>query len=143
MKGLDVYTKGLSTKATHSKITAFLKPSLISWTDPISGTIQPTAMKNTLTSTENEHHGRKNCLGSLRSAQGREKKRKERKKRENKNVALEACIFLVSPPPSPRCQVPPFHSPFQCGRSENISPLFHLNQPSTELIFLEILTRFL
>ena len=96
LKGLDVYTKGLSTKATHSKITAFLKPSLISWTDPISGTIQPTAMKNTLTSTENEHHVRKNCLGSLRSAQGRERKRKERKKRENKNVALEACIFLVS-----------------------------------------------
>ena len=101
MKGLDVYTKGLSTRATHSKITAFLKPSMISRTDPISGTIQPTAMKNTLTSTENEHHGRKNCLGSLRSVQGRERKRKERKKRENKNVALEACIFLVSPPPSP------------------------------------------
>ena len=134
MKGLDVYTKGLSTKATHSKITAFLKPSMISRIDPISGTIQPTAMKNTLTSTENEHHGRKNCLGSLRSVQGRERKRKERKKRENKNVALEACIFLVLPP-SPRCQVHPFHSPFQCGRSENISPLF--NQPSTELIFLE------
>ena len=72
LKGLDVYTKGLSTKATHSKITAFLKPSLISWTDPISGTIQPTAMKNTLTSTENEHHGRKNCLGSLRSAHRKE-----------------------------------------------------------------------
>ena len=101
LKGLDVYTKGLSTKVTHSRISACLKPSLISRTDPISGTIQPTAMKNTLTSTANEHHGRKNCLGSLRSAQGRERKRKERKKRENNNVALEACIFLVSPPHSP------------------------------------------
>ena len=101
LKGLDVYTKGLSTKVTHSRISACLKPSLISRTDPISGTIQPTAMKNTLTSTANEHHGRKNCLGSLRSAQGRERKRKERKKRENNNVALKACIFLVSPPPPP------------------------------------------
>ena len=99
LKGLDVYTKGLSTKVTHSRISACLKPSLISRTDPISGTIQPTAMKNTLTSTANEHHGRKNCLGSLRSVQGRERKRKERKKRENNNVVLEACILFVSPPP--------------------------------------------
>ena len=106
MKGLNVYTKGLSTKATHSKITAFLKPSMISRIDPISGTIQPTAMKNTLTSTENEHHGRKNCLGSLRSVQGRERKRKERKKRENNNVVLEACILLVPPPFPPMSNSP-------------------------------------
>ena len=72
LKGLDVYTKGLSTKATHSKITVFLKPSPISRIDPISGTIQPTAMKYSLTSTENEHHGRKNCLGSWRSAHRKE-----------------------------------------------------------------------
>ena len=98
LKGLDVHTKGLSTKATHSKITAFLKPSMISRIDPISGTIQPTAMKNTLTSTGNGHQGRKNCLGSLRSVQGRERKRKEGKKRENNNVVLEACILLISPP---------------------------------------------
>ena len=85
---------------------------------------------------------RRGCL----IREGRERKRKERKKRENNNVVLEACILLVSPPPlpySPRCQVHPFHSPFRCGRSKNISPLFHLNQPFTELIFLEILTRFL
>ena len=146
LKGLDVHTKGLSTKATHSKITAFLKPSPISWIDPISGTIQPTAMKYSLTSTENEHHGRKNCLGSCASEGGgvalsvRVEKGNEKKERSEKITTWSSKPAYFWFPPPPHVKFTHFLAHFSAAVEKYISVVS--SQPYTNLIFLDILTRF-
>ena len=53
------------TKVTHGRIHDFPKPSLISWIEPNSGTIDSTTIEDNLISTPNQHHAEGQYLGSL------------------------------------------------------------------------------
>ena len=60
-----VLSESPGIKVMHGRIPGdFVKPSLIFRIESNSRTIHSTAMENTLTSTQNQHRVRKNCLAN-------------------------------------------------------------------------------
>ena len=103
-----MFIQKCSTKVTHGRIHDFPKPSLISWIEPNSGTIDSTTIEDNLISTQNQHHAEGQYLGSLCGmhlkeeglpcCEGIERRLNERKRNQkNKNMVINFYIYLVFP----------------------------------------------
>ena len=103
-----MFIQKCSTKVTHGRIHDFPKPSLISWIETNSGTIDSTTIEDNLISTQNQHHAEGQYLGSLCGmhlkeeglpcCEGIERRLNERKRNQkNKNMVINFYIYLVFP----------------------------------------------